>query len=84
MKKLKLNLNKQSLIRLSSEETAHLVGGGINNSNNKGGACKYSRNHPKVEICVDADGDPHECVTGCVAKAAAVKRPASVSPVRRF
>jgi len=57
-KRMSLNLNKQTVIRLSSNEVNSIQGGGYNRSERKGGSCKYSRNHP--------DRTPTGRVIGCL------------------
>lgn len=61
MKKLKLNLNKQAVIRLTSAEANTINGGGPTRSEARDGDCKYSRKHPVVLAC-----DNHEiAIIGC-------------------
>jgi len=46
MKKFKLELNKETVIKLKAEEVASIQGGGYSRSSTRGGHCKYSRRHP--------------------------------------
>ena len=41
----KLNLNKQTLMKLSDAQAQNIVGGGQERSNDKKGDCRYSRKH---------------------------------------
>jgi len=45
-KKMSLNLDKQTVIKLSANEVNSIQGGGYKRSNRRQGDCKYSRCHP--------------------------------------
>lgn len=65
MKKLKLNLKKQTLIQLTSSEANAISGGGPTRSDNRHGHCKYSRKHPRTCTCSDGSPTGGEYVVGC-------------------
>ena len=45
MQKLKLDLGKQSVVRLNEDETQSIYGGGKARSKRRSGDCAYSRKH---------------------------------------
>lgn len=69
MKKLKLNLNKQTVIQLSPQEANAVNGGGYTRSENRHGQCKYSRNHPRTCHCEPGSGPGGTYTVGCTASA---------------
>lgn len=46
---MNLNLDKQKVTKLSSEEMDNVNGGGRNRSRRLDGDCRYSRNHPVTD-----------------------------------
>ena len=65
MKRLVLDLNKMASVRLTSENTLKVYGGGEARSDRRSGACRYSRKHPETTTCVDGDGHEFPCTTSC-------------------
>lgn len=61
MKKLKLNLNKQTIVKLTNAETNAINGGGPTRSEARNGDCKYSRKHPVIIACDCGD----VAIVGC-------------------
>ena len=52
MKNFNLNLDKQTVVHLSSNELNSIQGGGRKRSNRRQGDCKYSRSHKgTTEYC---------------------------------
>lgn len=71
---MKLKLNKQSIINLSSSEMESINGGRGGWSNFRTGHCNYSKNHPQViYLTVDDnhDGQPDPRTIGCLSSMAA-------------
>lgn len=52
---MKLKLEKQKVITLSSKEMSKINGGGKERSIRLNGGCSYSRNHPANSTSCDGD-----------------------------